>query len=473
MSTKKQRIQFRDWRSTIINFIKDNRDIAPDVIFQCQDGEFQTHKLVLASVSTIMYDVMKYFDGEDITSVYLPDFKLSQVQALFFSTIFNAEAVEVCQELKDVLGIKSNFGTSKQKDEAVEMKIEAEFDPEEYDSNDAFYCEEEEEEDSKVKTESKPVVLPLTSTVKKKRIRRDTPAKSHQKLFTLNHYHKDKEMTRNQKNLGCKYCNDKFIEKTGIRQLLDHTILTHVDFITEEERKSLFKICDIDVNNYIQQYDKPTKWKWSGKNVKGKGSIIWKYFDFKDDEIDLENKQIVCKLCGESIHFDTGGSSYQAAKRHIAQVHGDQEESLRSEMTCSQCATLWKTISQRKICEKTHRKEFRFVCPYENCGKGFFNSHSFQVHKVSHTDERRFMCNQCGKKFKFDNQRVLCEKKHNKQFLCYCPYGGCGKGFYTNAQYEKHLRVHTGETPFQCNICGKKFKQQAHLKTHLKGVHSS
>jgi DNA-directed RNA polymerase subunit M/transcription elongation factor TFIIS len=78
------------------------------------------------------------------------------------------------------------------------------------------------------------------------------------------------------------------------------------------------------------------------------------------------------------------------------------------------------------------------TCPV--CAKEFTNVFRLQRHLVSHDDSsllRRFKCSDCGKAFKF--------KHHLKE----------------------HIRIHTGDKPFECGFCHKRFSHSGSYSSHM------
>ena len=78
------------------------------------------------------------------------------------------------------------------------------------------------------------------------------------------------------------------------------------------------------------------------------------------------------------------------------------------------------------------------------------------------------MCSVCCKTYHKKYHKDRCERKHSRCYRYFCSYEGCDKGFVEKGQLERHLWVHTGECPHQCNICGRMFKEKSSLTTHTR-----
>lgn len=87
---------------------------------------------------------------------------------------------------------------------------------------------------------------------------------------------------------------------------------------------------------------------------------------------------------------------------------------------------------------KTPVHERPYACPVENCDRRFSRSDELTRHIRIHTGQKPFQCRICMRSFSRSDHLTT------------------------------HIRTHTGEKPFSCDVCGRKFARSDEKKRHAK-----
>ena len=143
---------------------------------------------------------------------------------------------------------------------------------------------------------------------------------------------------------------------------------------------------------------------------------------------------------------------------------------------CKKCSIQFQdknTLRDHNIKSHNAVPQKSLLCPH--CAKLFRDSRDLKVHIRSvHENLHPFECQICGKKYKFKvslirHTEVVHEgKKLELNFQCQF----CTHATHTPTALKRHIdAVHEKKKPFVCNTCNTRFAEKGHLKTHIRGVH--
>ena len=121
---------------------------------------------------------------------------------------------------------------------------------------------------------------------------------------------------------------------------------------------------------------------------------------------------------------------------------------------------------------------FQYSNPVEcrYCGKNFTRPHSLKRHLLIHTGERPYECDICQARFNQTTHLRSHKKNCHDIFWIFLQVSEkicpyCGKQFQSPFATRRHILIHTNEKPYKCEICGTGFVQKVHLKSHLERKH--
>nr|XP_023022406.1 uncharacterized protein LOC111510704 [Leptinotarsa decemlineata] len=235
-------------------------------------------------------------------------------------------------------------------------------------------------------------------------------------------------------------------------------------------------------------------------NVGGGGSVTssYTYYDIPNDNVDqrniiyqqnqneailLQNEPVAPHCEDEYILGYTPAPNNNNTGEGLMAIENDPEAMNKPKRITTFDEIQYRLANQPDSPEKAHTKRdyqenvnTMIVSSTDNkarihkcnpCDK-FFNKACYltQHNKTFHSGEKPYKCTRCGKRFGCEKTYEVHLAKHAGNKPHKCDVSPCQKAFNHKTDLRRHMCLHTGKKPYKCSTCEKGFIRKDHMEKH-------